>query len=91
MRIVTAIAALLALSAPLTFAKEKGEKPKHSPEESFKKLDTNGDGKVSVDEFTAKAKDAEKAKEKFKTLDADGDGSLTLEEFSAKPEGKKKK
>lgn len=85
------VAAIVALISPLAMAKEKGEgKPKPTPEERFKKLDANGDGKLTLEEYTGK-QDAEKAKEHFKALDKDGDGSLTLEEFSAKPEGKKKK
>lgn len=84
------IAALLALTTSFSFAKEKEAKAKQTPEEHFKALDTNGDGKLSLEEFSA-GQDAEKAKEEFKTLDKDSDGSLTLEEFSAKKGGGKKK
>ncbi len=69
----------------------KGEKPKRDPAEMFKKLDTNGDGKISLDEFKAGPlgqKDPAKAEEIFKKKDKDGDGFLSLEEFSA--EGGKK-
>ena len=69
---------------------EKPDKPKLSLEELFKKLDTNGDGVLSLEEFRGKH-DAEKAAEAFKKLDKDGNGSLTLEEFSAREEKKKKK
>ena len=65
-------------------------KPKKDPAEVFKKLDTNGDGKISLEEFKASKhaqKDPEKAEAQFKKLDKDGDGFLTLEEFSAR--GKK--
>jgi hypothetical protein len=68
-------------------------KPKRDPAEVFKKLDTNGDGKISLEEFLAGPagkKDPEKAKEIFKKKDKDGDGFLTLEEFSAAG-GKKNK
>jgi Ca2+-binding EF-hand superfamily protein len=68
-------------------------KPKRDPAEVFKKLDTNGDGKVSLEEFKAGPagkKDPAKAEEIFKKKDKDNDGSLTLEEFSAAG-GKKNK
>lgn len=68
-------------------------KPKRDPAEVFKKLDTNGDGKVSLEEFKAGPagkKDPAKAEEIFKKKDKDNDGFLTLEEFSAHG-GKKNK
>jgi Ca2+-binding EF-hand superfamily protein len=52
-------------------------------EEVFKKLDKNGDGKVSKDEFQAHPgiKNKEAAAKAFKSADTDGDGLLTLDEF----------
>lgn len=92
MKKLATIATLLALASPFALAEEKkGKKEKPSPEEAFKKLDTNGDGKLSEEEFVTGKKDAEKAKAQFKSLDKDSDGSLTLEEFSAPAGGKKKK
>jgi Ca2+-binding EF-hand superfamily protein len=94
MKQIASIVAILTLSASMVIAKEAKEKKQATPEEAFKKLDSNGDGKVSEAEFLASPgaqKDAEKAKEKFKSLDADKDGSLTLEELSAAPAKKKKK
>lgn len=75
---------------PAEPAKEK--KPQASPEERFKKLDKDGNGSLSLDEFRGK-KSAEEASEAFKKLDTNGDGSLSLEEFSAagKKKGKKDK
>lgn len=71
-------------------APKKGEgKPgegKRNPEEMFKKLDTNGDGSVSKDEWMAgpmAKRDAAKGEERFKSLDKNGDGKLSLEEFKA--------
>lgn len=109
MKSITSIFAALALGTTLaTAADEKpaapaaGDakpaagaeaKPKRDPAEVFKKLDANGDGKVSLEEFKAGPagkKDPAKAEEIFKKKDKDNDGSLTLEEFSA-PGGKKNK
>ena len=89
-KLITVIAAL---AVGVTFAtaadaEKKGEAKKggHNPEETFKKLDTNGDGSVSLDEFKAGPmgkKDPTKAEEMFKKRDTNGDGKLSMEEFSA--------
>ena len=78
-----------AAETPAKPAADKKDKPKVSPEERFKKLDKDGDGSLSIDEFRGK-KTADEAAEAFKKLDANGDGKITLEEFTA-PQGKKKK
>ena len=74
-------------------AKPPGEgKEKHSPAEHFKKLDTDGNGSLSKEEFmarVAKAPAAEQEKlkkrleERFTQLDTNKDGSISLEEFIA--------
>ncbi|MEI8242447.1 MAG: EF-hand domain-containing protein [bacterium] len=70
--------------------KRQGQPP---PEEMYKKIDTNGDGQISLDEFKAsmaeRAKSRPNAREipvemvekRFKALDADSNGSVSLEEF----------
>ncbi len=80
-------------TAPAAPAAGDAAKPKRDPAEVFKKLDANGDGKISLDEFKAGPagkKDPAKAEEIFKKKDKDGDGFLTLEEFSAHGEKKAK-
>jgi Ca2+-binding EF-hand superfamily protein len=66
----------------------KGNK---TPEDRFKKMDANSDGKLSKDEFKAKAKDAAKADKAFARLDKNKDDSLTLEEVKNAGAKKKKK
>jgi hypothetical protein len=67
-------------------------KARISPEERFKKLDKDGNGKVTLDELKGHAKDPAKAEMRFKHLDKDGNGSVSLDEFKAGAErhGKKK-
>lgn len=67
----------------------KPDKPRMDPAEAFKKMDSNSDGNVTIEEFKASPrwkKDATKADEMFKRRDKDSDGKITLEEFTAKPE-----
>ena len=91
MKVLTTLLAVLALGTFSVNAQApKGEKPKMSPEEMFKKKDANGDGKVSKEEFTKGAKDAAKAEAGFAAKDKDKDGNLTLEEFKAGGKGKGK-
>jgi len=74
-------------------------KPKRDPEALFKKLDADGDGKLTLEEFkklgelgAGKLKDKPELLERiFKKLDANGDSSLTLEEFKKLGELRKKK
>lgn len=75
-------------------AKHAKEKPKHTPEEIFKKKDTNNDGFLSKEEFTKGSKDAAKAEAIFTKKDKNADGKLSCEEFASKGDkkgGKKRK
>jgi len=89
------IAGLLAVTAFLfgpAPAEARGNRPKLTPEEAFKKLDKNGDGKLSLTEFVGRTKGArmEKREFVFKAKDANNDGFLTLEEFTTRIKGKKR-
>ena len=70
----------------------KGNKPKRDPEAVFKKLDKNGDGKLSLEEFLGKkpADKVAKAENRFKAKDTNGDGFLSLDEFKAHAKRKAK-
>jgi Ca2+-binding EF-hand superfamily protein len=94
---VSAVAISTACAEDGDKGKDKG---KRNPENLFKKLDANGDGKVSKEEF---AKMAERAGGKgkggkggdklFGRLDGDNDGFISKDEFKKMSEmrGKKKK
>lgn len=105
MKLILTLAALATLAFNVQAADEKkpdapaagAEKPKHDPEASFKKTDTNSDGSVSLDEFKATKqaqKDVTKAEATFQRKDKDKDGKLTLDEYKAgggaKKDGAKK-
>lgn len=102
MKKLTIVLSVLAASATLAFAEDGakkdgakkegapggpgGRRGGGNPEEFFKKLDSNGDGGISLDEFKAgprAQKDPSKAEERFKQLDTNGDGKLSLEELKA--------
>jgi Ca2+-binding EF-hand superfamily protein len=84
MKKILALALIAGMFMPLmTGAQEK--KGNKSPEERFKLLDTNSDGKLSKDEFIARVKDdAEKkgkAEMQFSRLDKNNDSFVSLEEY----------
>jgi len=96
-KLITTLSAL-ALASTLSFAEDKPSGPpkeggpggpggegrkRPSPEEMVKRLDTNNDGTVSLEEFKAgpmAQRDPSKAEEVFKRMDKDGDGKLTVAE-----------
>jgi len=91
-RIVTlaAFAALLPLT--LVHAADGDQKPKKSP---FARLDANGDGVVTKEEFMASpqgTKNPDAAAKRFAHLDKNGDGNVSADEFKAgAPQGEGKK
>ena len=87
--------ALIALAFTFsTFAGDKHYKEhhgKHHGDMMFKKMDTNEDGAISVEEHEAALeRSAEKRREHFVNSDTDGDGMLTREEARAAYKAKKK-
>ncbi len=89
MKIITTLC-ILAISGAVALQAGDKKKPegaaKATPEAAFKKLDKDGDGFVSKEEYLASPaamKDAAKAEAHFKKLDTNSDGKLSLEEFSA--------
>jgi hypothetical protein len=100
--LITTLSALT-LGAAFTFAEDKppggpggkpggdGERPRRDPAEMFKRLDTNNDGSISLEEFKAgpmAQRNPDRAEEAFKRMDKDADGKVTLEEMKAgRPQG----
>src|SRR5688572_4576666 len=99
MKILITTLTAIALSASVSLAEDKppggggpggpggeGKRQRPNPEEMFKRLDSNGDGSISADEFKASPrgqKNPERADEAFKRMDKDADGKVTTEEFKA--------
>ena len=88
-RIIITVAALAISAIGIQAADAaKGEKKKGDPEAMWKKVAGDKES-VTKEEFTAHAKDKDKAGAMFDKKDADKDGKLTKAEFSA--HGKKAK
>lgn len=62
-----------------------GAQEKKSPEEAFKALDKNGDGKLDLTEYLGNSEGEKKTKkeDRFKMLDKNNDKFLDLEEYKA--------
>jgi Ca2+-binding EF-hand superfamily protein len=80
----------LVLAAGMFMPVVIGAQEKKTPEETFKALDKNSDGKLSKEEFVGNAEGEKKTKKesRFTALDTNKDGSLSLDEYKA---GQKKK
>jgi len=86
--IAAAIAALLPLGATLAADNDQYGKEKDQtsmPDPSFKKLDTNGDGRISQAEAAADSTIV------FSSADSNGDGYLDTGEWKASSKGDMKK
>jgi Ca2+-binding EF-hand superfamily protein len=92
MKKILAVAAAFVICVPfMTAGTGAQEKKGKTPEEQFKALDTNNDGKLSKEEYVARITDTEKkakAETRFGRIDRNSDGFLSLEEYK---EGQMKK
>src|SRR3954447_6502883 len=88
-KILTALL-VCGLFMPLLAGVTAQEKKGKSPEEQFKALDANNDGKLSKEEFLARTADEKKDKRgmAFDRMDKNNDKFLSLEEYK---EGSMKK
>ena len=85
------------LASVKTYAQQpQQQQPQHDREGFFKKIDTDGDGKLSKTEVDAAAKDNQKLsrlKDNFDAIDANKDSFIDKEELKAyrKSQGPRKK
>jgi EF-hand domain pair len=98
--LVPTLAFAAASDTPKKQKPAKSDRQKANATQLFKKLDTNTDGHLTLEEFKSGPKgrkDPAKAEEFYKKVDKDSDGKLTLEEFrprapkKSKPAGAKPK
>lgn len=90
--VVLSIVALLAGGEAMAKGGKKGKRSEAAAAaaETYKSLDKNGDGKLTLDEFKAGKTDAQEAEKAFKALDKNADGTLSPDELSPPVEKVKK-
>lgn len=74
--------AILLLTSPALLAEDAAPDKR---EAMFKRLDTNGDGSISKEEWMASKgaqKNPERAGKKFTSMDKDSDGNVSKEEYT---------
>jgi Ca2+-binding EF-hand superfamily protein len=74
--------AILLLTSPALLAEDAAPDKR---EAMFKRLDTNGDGSISKEEWMASKgaqKNPERAAKKFTSMDKDSDGNVSKEEYT---------
>ncbi|MFV9552023.1 EF-hand domain-containing protein [Algibacter sp. PT7-4] len=78
-----------------SFSAQSQEKKAPNIDKRFKKIDTNDDGKITLDEFKAVKRKNEvptdQLENRFKRMDQDSDGFVTLEELKTAMNKAKKK
>ena len=81
----------LVLAAGMFMPMVVGAQEKKTPEELFKAMDKNSDGKLSKEEYVGAAEGEKKTKkeDRFKAADKNNDGFLDLEEYKAAQPKKK--
>ena len=90
--ILSAVLALAFCSTSMAQDEKKGKRPPQTPEDTFKKIDADGDGKVTKEELKKWVEsndrmkkqaenDAEFVNKMFDKMDANKDGSVSLEEY----------
>ena len=91
-KILTAVL-VCGLFMPLMAGVTAQEKKGKTPEEQFKALDTNNDGKLSKEEFVSRTKDENKDKKAstFDRWDKNNDKFVSLEEYKEGVAMQKKK
>jgi Ca2+-binding EF-hand superfamily protein len=88
-RITVLAVAVLAFSVTTSITAQEKKKP--NLEKAFKRLDTNKDGSITVEELEANEKTKKLAK-RFSKIDTDENEKISLEEFKAfRSKAKKKK
>ncbi|HQR07493.1 MAG TPA: EF-hand domain-containing protein [Gemmatales bacterium] len=90
--ILSVVLALAFCSTSMAQDEKKGKRQQQTPEETFKKIDANSDGKVTKEELKKWVESNDRMKKQaesdpefvskmFDKMDADKNGSVSLEEY----------